>query len=83
MTRTVYRPSPEIIQKTREHFAQIHRDCIDGARRGEWHVNDLDRYVEWQEECIRSSLAGESDHTLTFLQRAYWLETGESVPLLP
>lgn len=28
-------------------------------------------------------LAGETDHTLTFLQRAHWVQTGEMIALLP
>lgn len=35
-----------------------------------------------REAAIRNMLIGRSDHTLTFLQRAYFLQTGESVALL-
>lgn len=72
----------ETIQRTREHFADISRRCIEGARSGEMRVNDLPRYIAWQEQCIADSLAGKSDHTFTFLQRAHYLQTGECVPLL-
>lgn len=70
------------IAATREHFAQIHRDCITGAEAGKYHVNDMDAYREWQTRMIVDGLAGEHDHTLTFIQRALWLQTGESVPLM-
>jgi hypothetical protein len=79
---TVTRITPKTVQATREWFAQNGRDCIEGATAGKWHVNDLSRYVEWQNRRIAASLAGEYDHTLTFVQRALYIQTGVSVPLL-
>ena len=76
------RLTPETILKTREHFAEIDRRCIEGALSGAFHVNDVASYVRWQEEMRDNMLAGKSDHTLTFLQRALWIQTGQSVPLL-
>ena len=72
----------ETITATRQHFADIHQDCIDQARAGKFYVNNLERYVEWQEHLRVASLAGEHDHTFTFQQRAWWIQTGECIALL-
>lgn len=74
--------TPETVQKTREWYADNARACIEEATAGKFHVNDLAKYVSWQRERIRESLSGEWDNTLTFVQRAVYLQTGESVPLL-
>lgn len=74
--------TPEITQRTREHFADIARGCIADAESGDVWVRDLDEYREWQLEMICDGLAGKYDHTFTFRQRAQWLATGECVPLL-
>jgi len=74
--------TPETILATREHFAQISRDCIAEAQNGTTRVNDLASYVAWREQAIEDSLAGRGDHTLTFMQRALWLQTGECPALL-
>lgn len=73
----------ETITKTREHFANIHRDCIRAAEAGEFHVNDVIGYRAWQEDCIRAVMDEGARLSLTFLQRAYWLQTGKCVALLP
>jgi len=70
------------IQATREWFAQNARDCIDAAQSGRIHVNDLSRYVTQQMYRRDGALAGHIDHTLTFIQRALYIQTGVSVPLL-
>jgi hypothetical protein len=73
--------TPETLQATREHFADIGRRCIEGATAGEFFVNDLSSYVAGEREKIADSLAGKNDHTFTFLQRAHWIQTGECLPL--
>ena len=70
------------IRRTRQWFADNAQACIDNARSGETRVNDLESYCAWREKSIEDSLAGEGDHTFAFLQRAYFIQTGESVPLL-
>ncbi len=72
----------QTIQATREHFAQIHRDCISKAKHGEFRVNDLSRYIRFHTKMIENSLSGNSDQTLTFLQRAVWIQTGSCPSLL-
>lgn len=74
--------TPETIQRTREHFAALGRACIDDARCGAVPVGNLESFIAWQEGMISSYLAGDSDDTFTFMQRAHWLQTGECLPLL-
>jgi hypothetical protein len=71
-----------ITERTRQHFVDGYRECIAQALSGELKVNDLGSFLSWQEANIASMLAGESDHTFAFRQRAHYLATGESVPLL-
>lgn len=72
----------ETIQKTRQWYANNAQMCIDEAVSGEVKVNDLPKYIEWRKQSAADSLAGKSDHTFAFIQMAYYLQTGISVPLL-
>ena len=67
----------ETILATRKHFADIAQRCIDDATSGKVRVNNLQYYIEWQQGSIDYVMAGKNDHTFTFLQRAYWLQTGD------
>jgi len=73
--------TPELVRATREHFAAISRTAIEDIRNGTTPVDDPDGTIMWFEEGIRSGLAGESDHTVTFRQRALWVATGHMPPL--
>lgn len=73
----------ETIQATRQWFADNNQACIDEVVSGDMKVNDLIGYIERQEQLIDECLSGVWDHTFTFLQRAYFIQTGESVALLP
>lgn len=73
----------DTIQATRQHFADIGQDCIDDVVSGLVKVNNLDSYVAWKKQSMEDALSGKNDHTLTFLQRAYWIQTGEMLALLP
>ncbi len=75
--------TPGTIERTRKHFADLCRACIAEAESGERPVNDLPAYEAWQCESIARVMAGGDDHTLTFMQRAYWLQTGDCPALLP
>lgn len=68
---------------TRQHFHDIDMACIAEAESGAVYVNDLDDYRAWCLQRAADALAGKIDHTFTFQQRAYWIETGECVALLP
>jgi hypothetical protein len=72
----------ETIRKTREHFAKLSQAAIRAAESGEDRVNDLPAYVSWHSKMAADSLAGKGDHTLTFMQRALWIQTGECPPML-
>lgn len=71
------------IKATREHFIDNCKACILDATNGKFRVNDLNKYIEWQTKYIESTNNGENDHTLTFLQRALWLQTGNMIAILP
>jgi hypothetical protein len=74
--------TPVTIQKTREWFADNARACIKAASEGEWHVNDLPRYIAQHNQRIEESLSGAYDHTFAFVQRALYIQTEVSAPLL-
>lgn len=71
------------ILKTREHFISIENECLNDVVWGTTKVNDPEKYIESGKSNVRSFKSGEFDHTLTFMQRAYYLQEGESIPLLP
>lgn len=70
------------IIKTRNHFASIADNCINGAINKEFHVNDLDSYIQWKTQTKNDTLSGKCDHTFAFLQYAYFIQTGEMIALL-
>ena len=72
----------ESVLRTREWFADNCLGCISEAKSGLVYVNDLEEYIVWQLDSRDRVLAGKDDHTFTFLQRAYFIQTGESVPML-
>ena len=80
-------PGWEMTDATRLATRQWYHDnamaCIAEAESGAVYVNDLDEYREWRLQSAADALAGKGDHTFAFLQRAYCLETGECVALLP
>ncbi len=73
----------ETILATRSHFITNCNACILGACSGEFRVNDLPKYIDWQKRYISSIAKGESDHTLTFLQQALYIQTGNCIAILP
>jgi len=73
----------ESILKAREWFADNYDACIEEAASGAVFVNDLPSYIIWREKQKAEVLAGKHDHTFTFMQKAHYIQTGESVALLP
>lgn len=72
----------ETIDKTWQWFADHQRACAVAATLGEFRVNDLCGYVR---ECLDEAARydrHEGRISLTFVQRAYFIQSGESVPLL-
>lgn len=68
---------------TRQWFADNALACIDEVERGDVKVNDRDSYFSWRRQDHADALAGKFDGSLAFLQRAWFMQTGESIPLLP
>lgn len=64
------------VLKAREHFIQIAKDC-KGVK-----ANDQESWSAFQDDHIRDLESGGCDRSLTLLQYAYYLQTGESVPIL-
>lgn len=75
--------TPETIRATRQWFADNAHLCIAEAQSGEVYVNDPVDYATWQLQCASAALRGDYDHSLTFLQRATYIQTGECPALLP
>jgi hypothetical protein len=73
----------ETIRATRQWFADNAHACISEARSGAVRVNDLPAYAAWCDERAAAALRGEYDHSLTFLQRATYIQTGDCPALLP
>jgi hypothetical protein len=75
----------ESIHACRQWFIDNQQACITGALNGTLGVASHVNVTEYIEACQRkqdSIEVGEQDHTFTFMQRAYYIQTGESVALL-
>ena len=74
----------ETIKNTDLHFADICQGCIDEVLSGEVRVNDPKKYIKENLDRKREYSNGNINrYNLTYLQRAYWLQTGEMIALLP
>lgn len=76
----------ESIQACRQWFADNADACVCQAEDGTAPLAShypLELYRAKMAEHRVSALAGEFDHTFTFIQRAYYIQTGECVALLP
>ena len=74
----------ENILKTREHFANICLGCIEEVKNGDVKVYcSHEEYFKRRLEERKHILNGEFDHTLTFIQYATYLQTGEMRAVLP
>lgn len=82
MTVNGIKITQETTMATRKYFQDIDRACIADAISGKTRVNDLQSYIKWREKGIADSVSGKGDRTLTFLQAALWIQTGECVPIL-
>jgi len=71
------------IRKARQRFADNALSCIEEAESGDVYVMDIEAYRAWRMQQIEDALVDRIDHTFDFLQRAYYIQTGGSVPLLP
>lgn len=73
----------ESIRKTRKWFHDNAIACIEEVKCGKYRVNDPELYFKEEEKAAKEYIEGTHQITLTFLQRAYFIQTGESVALLP
>lgn len=76
----------ETIQATRQHFADNKQAQIDEILSGAVKLpshNPQELHFARLRANAKEDLAGTHDHTFTFLQRAYWIQTGEMIALLP
>ncbi|HSH35318.1 hypothetical protein [Schnuerera sp.] len=72
----------ETILKTREYFYNVCIECVNGAINNEFYVNNVDNYIQFKKEDAESYINGEFDHVLSFIQKAYYIQTGKNIPLL-
>lgn len=73
----------ESIQAARQWFHDNALACIAEVEDGTYPVNDPESYFARQRQYAVEALEGKSDHTLAFLQRAHFIQTGECIALLP
>lgn len=73
----------ESIAAARQQGAQLCQSCIDEVIGGQVYVNDPEQYVRWRREQIGAHLSGAYDGSVAFMQKAYWIQTGEDVAILP
>lgn len=74
--------SEESIKKTRKWFSENALACIEEVKSGKVNVNDPEYYFAWREKEAKEYMEGLHDHNFTFWQRAYFIQTGESIALL-
>lgn len=72
----------ETILKTRKWFADNALACIEEVKSGKVRANDEEKYFASREKQAKEYIEGCHTITFTFLQRAYFIQTGESVALL-
>ena len=69
--------------KTDKHFAEICQGCINEVLSGDVRVNDPKKYIKENLDRKKEYLNGNINrYNFTYLQRAYWIQTGETVALL-
>ena len=74
----------ETIKKTDIHFADISQGCIDEVVSGDVRVNDIEKYINDNKAKRDNYLKGNINrNNFTYLQRAYWIQTGKTIALLP
>ena len=73
----------DTILQTRKWFADNAKGCIAEVKSGAVRVNDPDEYFAKCEADVVRALNGGFDHTVTFRQRAHFIQTGECVAILP
>lgn len=75
--------TPETIAKAEQWFIDNALACIAEAESGKVYVNDLEAYRVRQMAIVKEYTHKTYRPTFTFLQRAWYIQTGESVAFLP
>lgn len=73
----------ESLDKARHFFINNLQEQINAVQSGEMKVNDVDRFIDRLIESMLDCAYGHYDRSFTMLQRAYYIQTGESVAMLP
>ena len=71
------------MQAARQWYVDHAQRCIDEVESGAVEVNDVEVYYKWCKGLAEQAMRGDYDHTLSFLQRAHYIQTGECIALLP
>ena len=72
----------ESILKARKSFSDNCLACIEDVKSGKSQIYcNKEDFYEREERNAKDYLYGLNDNTFTFLQRAYYIQTGESVAL--
>jgi len=72
----------ETINKTRLSFYENAIACIEEALSGEVSVNNIIDYIKWKKKQSFEALQSKAPYSFTFIQRAYYIQSGECIPLL-
>lgn len=70
------------LNAARQFFIDNAHAQINAVRCGEMKVNDVDKFIDCKIEAMLDYESGRYDHTFTMMQRAHYIQTGESVALL-
>lgn len=73
----------ETIDATWAHHAQQCRECARAALAGEFYTNDPAAYAKQQEDEARRYDAREGRMSLSFIQQAVFIQTGDCPAILP
>lgn len=73
----------ETIDATWQWHADLERSCAAAAKAGEFRVTNLAEYLKDCEARAAAYDAREGRMSLSFIQQAYFIQSGKSVPLLP
>ena len=72
------------IKKTRKYFYYSSLERIDEVLKGKTFLNDekdVENFIVFELNHAKEYLLGYNDNKPYFLQRAYYIQTGKSVPL--
>jgi len=72
----------QTILKTNKWYADNAQGCIDEAVSGTVFVNNLDQYIEEKTARKAQFLSGDFKLWLGYYQQAYFIQTGQDVPIL-